>query len=404
MLKSLKICLPVIALLLGCGSHEKTVDSMSAGVSSAHVSLATVARQPITRTFDAVGTVRSKTTSDLQSKIMAQVKAVHVVPGDKVVTGQLLVELDDRELSAQLQRAESALRETESARHEIDQSILAATANQSVAEAGRDLAETTHSRFKTLSDTNAVSRQAYDETAAKKRESVAGVNRATGQRKAIEAKRGEVTAQIQAAQADLERARTLLSYTRIVAPFDGLVTAKDVESGDMASPGQRVLQIEDPLHYRIEASIDETRFTSLGTACSVGSTLPVVINALDLQPVNGTVVEIVPAADPRTRSFLIKVDLPVNEKLRAGMFARIRFPYGQQDVLCIPRAAVVQRGQLTSVFVVGEDHHARLRLVTLGIESGGLIEVLSGLTEGEQIAVSETEALRDGQPITSQKS
>ena len=403
MLKALKLCLPAIALLMGCGVHEKVEKSTPSDLVPAVVSLSTVSRQAIPRTFEAVGTVRSKVTSDLQSKIMAQVKAVHVVPGDTVKTGQLLVELDDRELTAQLQRAESNLKEAESARHEIEQSIHAAAANQSAAEAGRDLAEATHNRYKTLSDTKAISRQAYDEITAKQRESIAGVNSAAGQRKAIEAKRTEITAQIQAAQANLDQVRTLLSYARILSPFDGLVTAKNVEVGDMASPGLRLLQVEDNQHYRVEASIDETRFTALGSACNVGSTLPIVIDALDNQTVNGTVVEIIPSADPQTRSFQIKVELAGNEKLRSGMFARIRLPYGQESILCIPHTAVVQRGQLTNVFVVGEDNRVRLRLVTLGVEKDGKCEVLSGVSEGEQIAVTETKSLRDGQPITQQK-
>src|SRR5438094_3438684 len=107
------------------------------------------------------------------------------------------------------------------------------------------------------------------------------------------------------------------------------------------------------------------------------------IDALDNAELKGKISEIVPAADASTRSFLVKVDLPADIRLRSGLFGRVEFSRGDRTSLLIPRTAVVERGQLQGVFVLDQNKVASLRYVTLGKPSGSDVEILAGLQSGE---------------------
>lgn len=398
-------CTIVLALLAVSGCKGREAAAPTAKESGPAVSAATfvVGKEALPRVYEAVGTVRSKTTSILESKVMGQVKAVHVVEGDRVTAGQLLVELDDRELASALVASESAVAEAESALKEIDLGINAAGAAQSAAQAARELADATNERFKNLSDSNAVSRQAFDETNAKQRASAADVRRADESRKSLVAKKGEVEARVQQARAQLEANKAQLSHTRVLAPFDGIIIGKRVQPGTLAAPGVPLLEIEDAQLYRLEVSVDESVYAAAsGGALRPGEPVPVAIDALQNQLINGTIDEIVPSADPRSRSFLVKASLPKNEALRSGMFGRARFTYREDHVLAVPATAVMERGQLTGVFAVGADRVAQWRLVTLGKRLGEKIEVLSGVSEGEHVVLDPSGKVQDGQAVAAQ--
>ncbi len=120
-------------------------------------------------------------------------------------------------------------------------------------------------------------------------------------------------------------------------------------------------------------------------AVHLGTTLPVVIDALGDQPISGKVIQIVPAADPASRSFTVKIDLPSDPQIRSGLFGRAQFPRGQRQSILVPQAALVHRGQLDAVYVVDKDQIASLRYITLGKPSGKDVEVLSGLDSGERV-------------------
>jgi len=115
-----------------------------------------------------------------------------------------------------------------------------------------------------------------------------------------------------------------------------------------------------------------------------GGQVSIAIEALQNAELKGKVVEIVPAADPASRAFLVRIELPADTRLRSGLFGRAQFSRGEQPVLLIPRSAVVERGQLQGVFVLDQNKVASLRYVTLGKPSGSEIEVLSGLQGGER--------------------
>ena len=188
-----------------------------------------------------------------------------------------------------------------------------------------------------------------------------------------------------------------LGYATLNAPFAGMVIDRKADPGSLATPGAPLLTLEREGNLRLEASIDESR---LGLV-RIGESVAVEIDGLN-RVVTGRVVEAVPSVDAATRSFITKIDLPAIPGLWAGMFGRAAFAAGKSRALRVPQSAVLERGQIRSVYVV-EGDTARLRLVTLSESREDQREVLSGLTAGERIIVSPPPLLADGGRVAIQE-
>jgi RND family efflux transporter MFP subunit len=239
-------------------------------------------------------------------------------------------------------------------------------------------------RYQMLYDKKSVSPQEYDEVKTK-------LAAAQARRDASHAGRTQ-------AEAGVSQASTAVSFTKIRAPFDGLVIAKPAEPGAMAAPGVPLLVVEDPSRLRLEAQVDESK---IGVV-KLGQSVPVLIDSLGDAPLAGKVVQIVPAADPSSRTFTVKIELPSNPGIRSGLFGRARFPSGEREAIAIPKTAVLSRGQMQAVYVVGSDHLASLRFVTLGEASGEQVEVLSGLQNGDRIVAQPGDRELSGKQVEGQ--
>jgi RND family efflux transporter MFP subunit len=130
----------------------------------------------------------------------------------------------------------------------------------------------------------------------------------------------------------------------------------------------------------------------------LGQTAPVVLDALG-RTVEGRVAEMIPAADPGSRSVTVKLDLPSAAGLRSGLFGRARFPGAERNVLLVPAGALVARGQLTGLYAVDGQRVARFRLVTAGQRRGDQVEILSGLHPDERVIVEGVERVTDGATV-----
>jgi RND family efflux transporter MFP subunit len=197
------------------------------------------------------------------------------------------------------------------------------------------------------------------------------------------------------AEANHKAVLAQLSYTVVKAPFDGVITEKKVEAGELASPGQPLLKMENPRQLRLEATVAEGDLKSV----SRGDKIPVVIDALEGQVLAGIVGQILPAGDPHTHTFTVKVDLPSAPGLKTGMFGRFQLDKGTSRTILVPETAVIERGELTSVYAVGSDRIARLRWVKVGRRLDDQVEILSGVNVGELVLLDAARGV-DGASVT----
>jgi multidrug efflux pump subunit AcrA (membrane-fusion protein) len=325
-----------------------------------------------------VGTVRARYSAEVSSRIPSLIQQVHVRAGDQVRAGQLLVELDARDLDSNVRQAEAAKVEAENA-------ILEATHAEASAQTQLQLAEVTHKRFAELLEKRSVSPQEYDEAEARMQSAKAAVAMAAARKQQAEAKRSQ-------AESGITAAKVAAGYAMIHAPFAGTVTERRLDPGSLASPGMPILMLDQVGAYLLEAAVPESRLAMVRP----GQQVTVRIEAL-AGDYSGQVMEIVPEVDAASRTFTAKITLPNRRELRGGMFGRAIFPGSARQLLTAPANAVTERGQVQSVFVAA-DGVARRRLVSLGSELQDRYEVLAGLEAGE-LVVLDPGSLQDGQGV-----
>ena len=330
------IALVFSALLAACGRHSAPGEAV-ATLPPSMIRIQPVELETMAATEEVVGTVRSKQRAVVEAKVSGRVLEYTATPGAMVKAGDLLARLDVQEIQAKVDQARAML----------------------------DQAKRDFDRQKQLIASNATTRQEFDAADAR-------VKIGTGA---------------------VSEAETMLSYAKVTAPFDGVVTRKLADVGDLAMPGKPLLEIEAPTSLRFEADLPEAILDRV----TLGQKMPVRL----AQTVEGTVSEISPVADPVSRTFNVKLDLPPTAGLRTGQFGRVLVPAAEVKLLMVPQGAVLKRGQMEIVFVA-RDGKAALRLVKTGKGLGDRVAVLSGLEQSEQVVVSETAKLTDGQPVTIQ--
>ena len=363
-------------IVSACSGRSETTPA--SGEAPIPVTVATLTMTDVADAFEAGGVVQARTTATLMARILAPVREVRVAPGDRVRAGQVLIVLDGSDLGA---RARSARAGAQAA----DQGATATASEHQAAEAALVLARSTHARIAVLHAKRSATAQELDN--------------ANGALRAAEAQAASAGARAQAAvsgaqgaRAASEAAGTTESFALITAPFDGIVTEKMVEPGNMAAPGSPLMRLEDARGFRLDVRVDESRVGEI----AVGAIVPVYLDSGTggaTTTVNGTVAEIGRAVDADARAFLVKITLSTTG-LRSGAFGRARFSAKVRRALAVPASALVHHGQVTSVFVV-ENGIARVRLVNA---SG--TEVLAGLSEGEVVIVGAPPSLSDGRHVT----
>ncbi|MBZ5582356.1 MAG: efflux RND transporter periplasmic adaptor subunit [Acidobacteriia bacterium] len=361
-------------LLASCGKDEPQ-RAEAAGVPTKVLTVA-VAAQEWPAVYEATGAVRARTAATISAKVMGYVRDVKVQVGDHVTAGQTLITLDARDLEANVRRAEAGRSEVQSAIPEADNGVAAARANL-------DLAQATFNRMQDLASKKSISNQEFDEATARLKSAQASFEMARAKRSQLDSKMAQVEQEVSAAG-------IMRDYATITAPFAGVVTAKSVDPGNLSAPGAPLLTIEQAGGYRLEAQVDESKIGVI----RIGQPVEVALDALD-RTLTARVSEIVPAVDAASRAYVVKIDLPAAPQFRSGMFGRALFSIGRRTVLAAPPAALVERGQLQSVFVA-EDGTARMRLVTVGQRHQDAVEVLSGLSAGERVVSPIPAGLQDG--------
>jgi RND family efflux transporter MFP subunit len=371
------VILSIVAGLSACGEKGKQEAAVPRPVVQG-VEVVVVRPVPRETMAEAAGTVRARTTAAVAPQVMGRLTGVAVSEGSVVAAGALLATIDDTTVRAQLSSAEGAVAEAEAAREEVDRAI-------SQAEAGKALAEKTFERFRKLLEERVVTQQEFDEVEMRRTVAVKELER-------TQQKRVQVSAKIDQARGQAVAAKAMLSWTRVTAPFAGVIVEKRADAGSMAIPGVPLFVLEDPRRHRIEAFVSETYLPFL----KKGTAVQGILDADPGKPFSAVVTEIDPAIDPASRTFTVKADLPAG-RARSGQSGKVRFAAGKGTVLAIPKRAITRAGGSDGVFTVGAlDNVARLSMITLGAEFDDRVEVLSGIEDGAQVALSPIDKLADG--------
>lgn len=285
--------------------------------------------------------------STVSSQIAGRIVDIRFDVGDRVRKGDVIVRIDERAATQAVAASEAQVRE---------------------AEAALTNARAQYERSKQL--------------VAQKFLSPAALDKAEADFRAAESR-------MKATLAGAGAAATEKSFATIVAPYEGVVSARHIQLGEMATPGKPLMTGFDPSSLRIVAAVASTRLREIQAGGRARIEIPSAGKWIDAKSIT-----VVPAADPRTNTAQVRIDLPDNVAgILPGVFARAHFVTGKAARLMVPREAVVHRSEVTAAYVVGATGAPQLRQLRLGTaadERG--IEVLAGLLPGERVALDPVKA------------
>lgn len=363
--RSLLLTLAVVVAAGGCGGRkdEPAATGTGAGTVVSGVTVSEVAVTPLEESAELAGTVRARTSASVSARVAGTISLMRVREGDRVKKGELLARIDARENQASAAVAAAGIDEAGRA---LDEAV-----------ARKKLADTTFERYQRLFAEQAVTRQEFDIRQTEKEVAAQGVARAEARlRQARELSRG---------------AGAVADYTRIISPISGVIIARHADLGSSVFPSQPVFTVEDEGSYLLELSLPETLQARVRPGLPVRVSIDALPGSFSL-PVG----EVVPAADPASRTFIAKVPLTM-KGLRSGMFGRGTVPLGRgASAVMVDKAALVERGALAAVWVVDGGGVARMRLVKVGKTVADRVEILAGLSAGEGVVTSGVEKVSEG--------
>jgi RND family efflux transporter MFP subunit len=337
---SIMTALAVLAAGYALSGKDDSYASVTKAEAPVSITTVTIEPKTIDTMVSAAGVLSSKNTSALSSKVMGKVVVLTVNEGDYVSQGKLLVKIESGEISAQAYQAQAACN---NAKLQFD-------------------------RIKSLFDEEAATQMEMD----------------------------QATLAFESAKAGLNAAKAMASYTFITAPIAGQVMEKRINLGEMALPGQPILKIEDNKNLRLEATIKEQdiRFVQPGKLVTVQ------IDALPGKEIIARVAQVVPAADIRTHSFIVKIDIPADKNLITGMFGKAFFSTGKHEVILVPKSAIVNMSGITGAYIVSAEETAVFQMIELGEMHGESVEAVTGLKAGDKVIVDNNNTMLDGKKVS----
>jgi len=348
----------------GCSKNNETTGTAAAPTAIVKgVVLETVKTATVPELLEVVGTVRSRTSAVVSTRIPGSISILRVREGDRVRRGQVLAQLDAQENQATAAVATAGIDE---ARRGLEEAV-----------SRKKLTDATFDRYQNLFKEQAISRQEFDVKQTEKELAAGAVARAE--------------AKLKQAQEGAKASTTMSDFTRIVAPISGIVASRQADLGATVFPGQPLLTIEDDGNYQLELALPE----NIAAKVKPGTAVQVILDAV-AGHFTANIAEIVPTADPASRTFVAKIFLK-QKGLKSGMFGRGTLSLSSSAVgITTPKQAVIEHGALTSVWTVDKEKSARMRIVKTGKPVGERIEILSGLSNGDQVIISGIEKISEG--------
>jgi RND family efflux transporter MFP subunit len=332
---------------------------------------------------------------ELHAKVAGYIRSIHVDIGDKVSQGEVLAVLDVPELRAQVQGAQAGVRQTRA-------EILSSTSNVARAKANYVALHAAAERLQQASDARPglIAQQELDDARAKDQAAAAQVDAANSTLNAMQQQLG-------VSQAQQQQVSTMEDYSRIIAPFTGVVTWRYADTGALIQAGTSnsgsapVVKIAQVSTLRLRLPVPETiaPFVRDGDAATIR------IDALG-RTITGKVTRSTDELDPATRSMQVEVDVPnADGSLTPGMYAQVTLNVRRAgDALVVPIQAVDTSGPQPILLVVNAQSRVERRAVQTGIATANRIEVLSGLREGEQVIVANQASFQPGELVTAKYS
>jgi RND family efflux transporter MFP subunit len=304
--------------------------------------------------------------------------------GDRVHEGQLLAELDTPDLDQQVIQAQAALQQTNAA-------LAQAKAALEQAKANAQLADVTAKRNTILVNRGVLSKQEGDQSDSTLLAQAANV-------RASEANINAALQNVGANEANLRRLLDLQSFKKVKAPFDGVITLRNIDTGSLISSGSTLLfRIAQNNVLRIFVNVPQSDFSSF----DVGMPAQITVTELPGRSFPGKVARLSGALDTNTRTLLTEVEVPNSQgTLLPGMYAQVRFSITRtQPSVLVPGDAIVTRSSGSMVAVVDSDNTVHFRPVHLGRDFGTNVEILGGLEAGEKVVVNPTDDVREGAKV-----
>jgi RND family efflux transporter MFP subunit len=353
------------------------------------VAVIIVGRSPRDSSLQLPGNIQATTEAPLLARADGYVKQRLVDIGDRVHAGQTLAVIEAPELDEQVRQAQANLQQAHAA---VDQ----ANANLQQGRSDLELARVTAQRWSSLVADGSVSVQENDQYQAQYQSKIAAVH---SLEQALIGQRGGVAA----AEANLARLQNMKSYRIVVAPFDGVITLRNVDSGALVSSGSTLLfRIAQTATLRTYLNVPQSHASSVhrGDAASLA------VSNLPGSRFSGVVARTANALDPASRTLLVEVHVPnPNGVLLPGMYAQVELSSSRANPpLLIPSDALIVSSNGMQVALVGANHRVHLQNIVAGRDYGDRIEVMSGLHAGDAIVASPGDILHEGtevEPIAS---
>lgn len=330
----------IVPALAGCGRDQPT--TLESRTPPSALKTAVVEMREVDTTYSAEAVVEAVRQSTVAAQVAGRIVELRFDVGDTVKRGEVIVRIDERAAT---------------------QAVAASEAQVTEAQAALANARAQYERSKLLVSQKFISASALDK---------------------VEADYKAAQARVSALLASAGQVATERSFTTIVAPYTGVVSARHVELGEMATPGKPLMTGFDPSTLRVVANVPQTQLAAIQAGARARIEVPSLNQWLDVKELT-----VVPTADPRTHTSRVRLDLPkTTAGLYPGVFARAHFSVGKAMRLMVPRDAVIHRSELTAVYVVDDKGVPQLRQVRLGnVTDDRSIEVLAGVKPGERVAI-----------------
>ncbi len=354
--KLITALLALSVLLASCGSKEEKNTPVITNKISATIATAQLKEYPVIHNFS--GKLEADKQSNLSTRIMGQISNIYVKPGQKVSKGQLLIQIRNQDILAKKAQVEAS-------------KVEVTTAFES---AKKDM-----KRYEALHASNSASDKEMEDMRTRYKMAEAQLDAIKQMEKEVEEN---------------------MRYASIRAPYNGVITSRFVEVGDLANPGMPLLSIESPAQWKVIARIPEANIAQL----KLSDEVKVLFKAAEKEFL-GQIVEINPSTTNTGNQYEAKILISIPEgctaKLYSGMYANVFFEHGTEKLMLVPQESLVHRGQLVGLYAVSQSGNALLRWVKTGNIRDKKIEILSGLNHGEKFVETANSKIFDGAVLAS---